>query len=76
MVIRLISTVEKSMVAICLAAAPPGAPLAAVATAMVGSSILEKAVILSSASLPIPIREWTSATEMAVMASASTSGTT
>ena len=34
--IRLISTVEKSMVAICLAAAPPGAPLAAVATAMVG----------------------------------------
>ena len=67
---------EKSMAANCRAAAAPGEPLAAVTAAMVGSRMSAKTSMRSRACRPMPMREWTSATAMAVTARAAAMGTT
>ncbi len=66
---RLMSTSENSAAAICLAAAPVTAPVAAVSTAAVGSSTLAKEVIRSMLPVPMPNREFTSAAATAATAS-------
>ena len=66
---RLMSTSENSAAAICLAAAPVTAPVAAVSTAAVGSSTLAKEVIRSMLPVPMPSREFTSAAATAATAS-------